>query len=57
MGGLHGKNNGFPSSINPVNLLQTGFVPKSGLLFPTRTIIVAGLFVPEKKYIYFYNFN
>lgn len=27
--------------------LQIGLVPKSGLLLPTRTTIVAGLFLPE----------
>lgn len=27
-----------------------GFVPRSGLLFPTRTTIVAGLFLPVSKY-------
>ena len=41
IGGLHGRNNGRPSSKLPVNLLQTGFTPKSGRLFPTRTTIVA----------------
>mgnify|MGYP007030525872 CR=1 FL=1 len=40
----HGKNNGLPSSMEPVNLLQIGFTPRSGLLFPTRTVIIAGLF-------------
>lgn len=49
IGGLHGRNSGCPSSRNPVNLLQMGFVPKSGRLFPTRTTIVAGLLVPEIK--------
>ena len=41
IGGLQGKNNGRPSSIIPVNLLQMGLTPRSGLLLPTRTTIVA----------------
>jgi len=49
IGGLHGRNNGFPSSIKPVNRLHMGFVPRSGLLFPTRTMIVAGLFLPVRN--------
>lgn len=46
MGGLQGRNRGWPSSKNPVNLLQIGLLPKSGLLLPTRTTIVAGLLAP-----------
>lgn len=49
MGGLQGKNSGWPSSKNPVKRLQIGFVPRSGRLFPTLTIIVAGLLAPRKK--------
>jgi hypothetical protein len=55
IGGLHGRNNGLPSSINPVNRLHIGFVPRSGRLFPTRTIIVAGLFFPVNNIIQVYN--
>lgn len=47
MGGLQGRNSGCPSSMNPVKRLHIGFVPRSGLLFPTRTTITAGLLVPE----------
>lgn len=46
IGGLHGRNNGFPSSKWPVNLLHIGFVPRSGRLLPTLTTIVAGWFLP-----------
>mgnify|MGYP000017812873 CR=1 FL=1 len=43
-----GKNSGRPSSMNPENLLQTGFAPKSGLLLPTRTVIKAGRLLAVK---------
>ena len=41
MGGLQGRKSGLPSSMMPVNLLQMGLTPRSGLLLPTRTTIVA----------------
>ena len=43
IGLAQGKNKGLPSSKKPVNLLQTGLTPKSGLLLPTLTVIIAGL--------------
>lgn len=49
MGGLQGRNRGLPSSRCPVNLLQIGFVPKSGRLLPTLTTMVAGWFLPERR--------
>lgn len=49
IGGLHGKNRGWPSSNKPVKRLQIGFVPRSGRLLPTRTTIVAGLLFPTEK--------
>lgn len=54
IGGLQGRKSGFPSSRQPVNLLQTGFVAKSGRLFPTLTTIVAGLFLPADNYKQYY---
>lgn len=54
IGGLHGKKSGCPSSKNPVNRLQIGFVPRSGRLFPTRTTIVAGLFAPAITKFFLY---
>lgn len=35
-----------------MNLLHIGLVPKSGLLLPTLTTIVAGFLAPEKNYIH-----
>lgn len=51
IGGLQGKNRGFPSSRWPVKRLQMGLVPRSGRLLPTRTITVAGIFLPVKHFI------
>ncbi len=48
IGGLHGRKSGLPSSRVPVKRLQTGFMPKSGRLLPTRTTIVAGRPFPDK---------
>ena len=41
IGGLQGKKSGLPSSRIPENLLQIGLTPRSGLLLPTLTTIVA----------------
>jgi len=49
IGRAHGKNSGRPSSINPVNLLQTGLTPRSGLLFPTLTVMIAGLLFEQHE--------
>lgn len=38
---VQGKKSGFPSSMKPWYLLQSGLLPKSGRLFPTRTAMVA----------------
>lgn len=53
IGGLHGKNRGWPSSRNPVKRLQMGLVPRSGRLLPTRTTTVAGLLLPISHNDYF----
>ena len=51
MGGLQGRNRGRPSSMTPVNLLHTGLTPRSGRLLPTRTTIVASLFLAAIQYV------
>ena len=53
MGGLHGKNNGRPSSSNPMKRLQTGLLSRSGRLFPTRTTTVAGWSPVETEHTYY----
>lgn len=52
IGGLQGRKRDCPSSSDPENRLQMGFIPKSGRLLPTRTTMVPELSLTANRTVH-----